>query len=116
MLQWKLFINDEKCFNFIVKTLFILKILKVCLGFLSDVGKLLDKKLEIHFNIYDLIDWETYNYNTYILANISRSKVNQTAKVGPLKGVFFYTLYTKRDREATPRPFSKNSKLSISLE
>ena len=56
--------------------------------------KLLDKKIEIHFKIYHLIDWETYNYNTYILANISRSRVNQTAKVGPLKGVFF-THYTQ---------------------
>ena len=72
-----------------------LRYLKFSPGFFSHVGKLLDKKVEIHFNIYDLIDWEKYNYNTYILANISRSEVNQTAKVGPLKGCFFET-YTQQ--------------------
>ena len=56
-----------------------------------------------------------------ILLNISRSKGNQTIKFGQLieynmRNIFLEKSYTKCDRQTSPRPFSKKSKLSISLD
>ena len=56
----------------------------------------------------------------YILQNIWRSKDNQTMKFGQLieykmRNVFLEKSYTKCDGDTTPRPFSKKSKLIISL-
>ena len=56
----------------------------------------------------------------YILHNIWRSKDNQTMKFGQLieykmRNVFLEKSYTKCDGDTTPRPFSKKSKLIISL-
>ena len=56
-----------------------------------------------------------------ILANISKSKGNQTMKCGKLincnmMNIFIGTSYTKCDAEAITRPFSKKSKLRISLD
>ena len=53
--------------------------------------------------------------------NISRSKFNQTMKCGHLieynkRNSFLEKSYTKCGRETIPRPFSKKSKLSISLD
>ena len=55
-----------------------------------------------------------------ILPNISRSKGNQKTKFGQLieynmRSIFLET-YTKCGGEASPRPFYKNPKLSISLD
>ena len=57
----------------------------------------------------------------HILANISRSKGNQTMKVGRLiecnmRNIFLEKSYTKCDGETSPRPFSETLKLSISLD
>ena len=56
----------------------------------------------------------------HILINISRSKNNQTIKYGKLieynmRNNFFEKSYTKCGGETILRPFSKKSKLSISL-
>ena len=56
----------------------------------------------------------------HILSNISRIKGNQTIKFGQLtecnmRNIFLENWYTKCDGEASPRPFSKKSKLSIYL-
>ena len=56
----------------------------------------------------------------HILPNISRSKGNQTMKLGQLieysmKNIFHKKSYPKRDGETRPRPFSKKLKLMISL-
>ena len=56
----------------------------------------------------------------HILPNISRSKGNQTMKFGQLiecnvRKIFIVKSYRECDGETIPRPFSKNSKLSISL-
>ena len=64
--------------------------------------------------------WLTNNCNTHI-ANISRSKDNQAMKFGQLKEykmryIFVEKSYTKCGGETIPRPLSKNSKLSISLD
>ena len=53
-----------------------------------------------------------------ILPNISRK---QTVKIGRLieyniRNIFLQKSYTKSGREAITRPFSKKSKLSISLD
>ena len=56
-----------------------------------------------------------------MLTNISRSKSNQTVKLGQLieynaRNIFLEKLYTKYSRDATPRLFSKKLKLGISLD
>ena len=56
-----------------------------------------------------------------MLPNISRSKDNQTVKFGQLieynmRNVFLKKSYTKCGGETIPRLFSKNPKLSISLD
>ena len=57
----------------------------------------------------------------HILLNISRSKGNQTMKFGQLREYnmrnnFLEKSYTKCGVETIPRPYSKKSKLSISLD
>ena len=52
---------------------------------------------------------------------MSRSKDNQAMKYGQLieyimRNIFFEKSYTKWGRETIPRPFSKKSKLSASLD
>ena len=59
--------NKKNAFYFIWKALFVLKIL---LSFSPElfghVGKRPDKKVEVNFESYDVIDWEINNYNTRI--------------------------------------------------
>ena len=57
----------------------------------------------------------------HILPNISRSKDNQTMKFGQVMeynmgNYFLENSFTKCDGKTIPKPFSKNSKLSISLD
>ena len=57
----------------------------------------------------------------HILPNISRSKGNQTMKFDQLieynmRNIFVEKSYTKCAGETIPRPLSKKSKLSISLD
>ena len=57
----------------------------------------------------------------HILPNISRSKGIETMKFGQLieynmRNTFVEKSYTKYGGETIPRPFSKKSKLSISLD
>ena len=57
----------------------------------------------------------------HILSNISRNKDGQTMKFGSLidyniRKIFLEQSYTKWGREASPRPFYENLKLSISLD
>ena len=56
-----------------------------------------------------------------ILPNISRTKGNQTMKLGQLigynkKNIFLEISYTEYGGETSPRPFFKKSKLSIYLD
>ena len=58
---------------------------------------------------------------TDILPNISRSKDNQTMEFGQLieynmRNNFLEKSFTKRGGETISRPFSKKSKLSMSLD
>ena len=57
----------------------------------------------------------------HILPYISRSKDNQTVKFGQLieynmRKIFLEKSYPKCGGETSPKPFSKKSKLSISLD
>ena len=57
----------------------------------------------------------------HILPKIVRSKSNQVMKFGRLieykiRNIFLEKSYTKCGGETIPRPFSKKSKLSISLD
>ena len=57
----------------------------------------------------------------HILPDIYRSKGNQTIKLGQLieynmKNIFLVKSYTKCGEEASPKPFYKKSKLSLSLD
>ena len=57
----------------------------------------------------------------YILPNISKSKANQAIKPGQLieynlRNIFLEKSYTKCGGGTIPSPFSKNSKLNITLD
>ena len=57
----------------------------------------------------------------HIFPNISRTKFNQTMKLGQIieynmRNTFVEKSYTKYDGETISRPFSKKSKLIISLD
>ena len=57
----------------------------------------------------------------HILTDISRNKYNETMEFAQLiehkmRNDSFGKSYTKCDGETAPRPFSKKSKLSISLD
>ena len=57
----------------------------------------------------------------HILPNISRSKDNQTMKIGQLiecsmGKIFLEKPFTKCGGETSPRPFSEKIQLSISLD
>ena len=49
-------------FYLFLKALFVLKIFKFCPDSFGHVRKRLDKKAQVGFKIYDVINWETYNY------------------------------------------------------
>ena len=55
------------------------------------------------------------------MPNVLRSKGNETMNLGQLiennmRHIILEKSYTERGRETIPRPFSKKSKLSISLD
>ena len=52
------------------------------------MGTRLDKKAKDNFKVFDVIPGELNNYNIYI-ANISKSKGNQTMKFGQLIEIVF---------------------------
>ena len=73
---------------------------------------------KVNFKIYDVTAWLTIEI--HILLNISRSKRNQTIEFGQLiKYNIVNTVveksYTKCGGENIPCPFSKKSKLSLSI-
>ena len=101
-----LFISPKKLFS--------------CSWLFGHVTKRLDKKDKVNFKFYDVTVWLANNSNSHILPNILRSKGNQTMEFGQLtecnmRNIFLEKSYTKWDGETSPRPFSKNSKLSILL-
>ena len=65
----------KNAFYFILKALFVLKILNFCPDFFVHLGKQLDKEVQDNFKIYDVTTWETNNYNTYIAQYLQEVKV-----------------------------------------
>ena len=58
----------KNAFCFILKAL--LRYLNFCPDFFGVIGKGLDKKAKVNFNIYDIINWE--NHNTYIVQYLKK--------------------------------------------
>ena len=70
--------------------------------------------------MYDVTTWLTNNCNTQ-LGQYLRSKGNQMMKFGQLleynmRTIFLEKSFSKYGRGTIPRPFSKKSKLRISLD
>ena len=110
----------KTAFFFNLKAVFVLKIFKFLSWLFGQVEKRLDRKDQVNFKIYGVTSWELTNA-IHILPNISRSEGNQAMKFSQLieynmRNIFLEKSYTKCGGETIPRPFSKKSKLSISLD
>ena len=94
-----------------LKTLFILKIFKFLYCLFGHAEKQLDQKDKANSKIYDMKTWFTNN---------SRRKGNQDIKFGWLKEYGLINIFLKNHlqnvAETIPRSYSKNSKLSRSLD
>ena len=93
---------------FTSEAVFVLKIFKSLSLLFCHVAKRIDNK-DVNFKFYN------------VTANISRSKGNQTMKIGQLiecnmRNIFLEKSYTKCGGETSPRSFSEKLKLRISLE
>ena len=64
----------KNAFYFILKALFVVKIFNFCPDFFGHVGKWLDKKTEIIFKIYDVINWKANNYHTLIAPYLKKQR------------------------------------------
>ena len=109
----------KNTFYYNLKALFVPKMFKFLYSLFGNVEKQLDQKDQINFRIYDVRTWLTIAI--HILINISRSKANQAIKFGQLieynlRNIFRKKSYAKYGGEAMHGPFSKKSKLSISLD
>ena len=86
-------------FYFTVKALFLRKkFSSFCTDIFGHVERRRDKKDKVSFKVYDIINWETIDYNTHV-AQISRGKDNQAVKFGQLieynmRNVFLEKSYT----------------------
>ena len=69
---------------------------------------------KVNLQIYDITTWETNNCNAH-LAQYLTMKFRQLIEYN-VRNVLLEKSYTKCDQETIPRPFSKKSKLSISLD
>ena len=56
----------KNAFYFMLKALLALEIFTFLSSLFAYVEKWFDKKAMVHFKIYDITDWTTNNYNTYI--------------------------------------------------
>ena len=112
----KPFKNDEKCFSFHLKSSFRSQDI-IILTFWSCIQNVLIKMIRLISNFMT----SQPTIVIHILPNISTSKHNQTMKFDQsiecnMRNIFFEKSYTKYGGEISPRPFSKNFKLSISLD
>ena len=62
----------KNVFYFMLKTLFVLEILKFLSWRFGYGIKRLDKKANVSFKIYDVTDWIIDNYNTYIVQYLKK--------------------------------------------
>ena len=106
----------KNAFYFILTALLVLKIFKF---FVLNFGHVEKDIYNFNFKICDVTTW--LENKIHILTNISRSKSNQTMKFGQLieynmKNISLGKSYTKWGGDSIPRPFSKKSKSSITLD
>ena len=81
------------------------------------IEKRLDQKNKVNFKIYDVTIWETNNCFPHISQHLGNQAIRQWNLVSlKEKSIFLEKWYTKCSGETIPRPFSKKSKLSISLD
>ena len=99
----------RNAFYLMLKALFVLEIFTFLSCLFGYGVKRLDKQAKVNLKIYVVTDW-TANITITILSNISRSKDNQTIKLGKLieynlRNLFLEKSYTKYGGKASPRPF-----------
>ena len=103
---------------FHLKAILNLEIFKVLYCFYVMQKNGLTRKIKLFSKFYDVTTWlQTIT----ILTNISRTIRNQAIKFGDLiehntRNIFLGKSYTKYGGDTLPRPFSKKSQLSISLD
>ena len=115
----------KNAFYFTLKALFVLKILKFLSSPFGHVEKTAQQKDKVNFKIHD----EKLNKKldkkqlqcTYCPISQEVKATNQAMKFGQLieynmRNIFVEKSYTKRAGETIPRPLSKKSKLSITLD
>ena len=107
-------------FCFTSEDLFVLKIFKFLSWLFGHVAKRLNKKDKVNFKSYDVTTWLANNCNTHI-AQSSGSKGNHAMKFGQLidcnmRNIFLEKWYTTCGLETSPRSFSEQLKLIISLD
>ena len=110
----------KNAFYFTSKALFILKIFKFLSWLFGHVAKRLDKKVKVVFKFYDVTAWLTNNRTTYIAQYFKKQSQsdNEIWSVNRmnLRNIFLEKSHTKCDWKTSPKPFSENWKLSISLD
>ena len=102
----------ENCFYFTLKVFFVLKIFNFFSWLFGHVEKLLDRKNQVNFKIMTS-QLGKQTIAVHILLNISRSKGNQTMKIGQLteykmRNIFLEKSYTNVVEKLLPDPFVKN--------
>ena len=109
----------KNVFYFSLKALFVLKIFKFLSCLFGHVENGLIGKMRLNSK-FMTSQHRKQAIAMQILSNISRIKGNQAMKLSQLieynmTNMFLEKSYTKYGGETIPRPFSKKSKLSISL-
>ena len=56
----------KNAFYYMLKLIFVLKILTFSSRFFCHLGARHDKKANVDFKNYDVTDWEKNNYNTHV--------------------------------------------------
>ena len=107
-------------FHFTLKAIFVLKIFKFLSWLFGQVKNSLIRKIRI-ISKFMTSQSGKQTIAIHILPNVTRSKGNQEMKFHRLweynmRNIFLEKSYTKYGGETIPRPFSKKSKLSISLD
>ena len=99
----------KNAFYFMLNGLYVLKTLNVLSWLFGHIRKRLDKKAEVNFKFYDVIDWQQIN-TMHISSNISTSKGLQAMKFGQwdkVRNISFQKFYRKWGRETSFRPLIK---------
>ena len=92
-----------------LKALFVLEIFKFFSWLFGYAKKWLDKTTKVNFKIYDVTNWTTINYNTYIVQSLWY-KSNQTMKFGQLTGYNMRNIFFTQNvvEKLVLDPFIKN--------